>query len=235
MSEIFNNLSAALYQSKALAIGASFVWGVLSILLSPCHLTSIPLIMGYILKDKEKRLNGFLVSIIFSAGILLTILTVGLITGLLGRIIGDFGIWNNILVSIVFLIFGLYFLNVLHFDFSLNTGSKIKDTKKSYIGSFIMGVLFGAGVGPCTFAYFAPIMAIVFSYAKTALWFSALLVVSFALGHVSIIILAGSMTDKISKYIDWSSKAKGFEIVKKLIGVLMIVIAIYYIIKEFVL
>lgn len=235
MSEIFNSLSAALYQSKALAIGASFIWGLMSILLSPCHLTSIPLIIGYILKDKEKKLNGFSISVIFSAGILITIVTVGFVTSLMGRIIGDFGIWNNILISAVFLVFGLYFLNVLNFDFSLNTGSKIKDMKRNYIGSFIMGILFGAGVGPCTFAYFAPIMAIVFSYAKTAFWFSFMLVLSFALGHVSIIILAGSMTDRVSRYIDWSSKARGFNIVKKTIGVLMIALAVYYLLKEFVL
>lgn len=34
--------------SPLVAVAGAFLWGVLSILLSPCHLTSIPLIVGFI-------------------------------------------------------------------------------------------------------------------------------------------------------------------------------------------
>jgi len=48
LQEIFTTLTHAIEGTPALALGASVVWGILSILLSPCHLASIPLIVGYI-------------------------------------------------------------------------------------------------------------------------------------------------------------------------------------------
>lgn len=48
MSEsIFTTLYEAMTGAAWIAILASFAWGILSILLSPCDLSSIPLIVGY--------------------------------------------------------------------------------------------------------------------------------------------------------------------------------------------
>ena len=48
IERIFTSLTQAVEGSAAIAIAASFVWGILSILLSPCHLASIPLIVGFV-------------------------------------------------------------------------------------------------------------------------------------------------------------------------------------------
>ena len=48
MDELFASLSQAVEGAPALAMAAAFAWGVLSILLSPCHLASIPLVVGFI-------------------------------------------------------------------------------------------------------------------------------------------------------------------------------------------
>ena len=48
MEQLFTNLSHAVEGAPLLALGASVAWGVLSIILSPCHLASIPLIVGFI-------------------------------------------------------------------------------------------------------------------------------------------------------------------------------------------
>ena len=45
---VFNKLTKAVEGSVWIALAASFIWGILSILLSPCHLASIPLIVGFI-------------------------------------------------------------------------------------------------------------------------------------------------------------------------------------------
>jgi len=57
-----------------LALTAAFVWGGLSILLSPCHLSSIPLIVGFV--DAQGRTSprrAFAISTLFAVGILVTI------------------------------------------------------------------------------------------------------------------------------------------------------------------
>ncbi len=48
LHDLFVSLTAAVEGSPAVALGASLAWGILSILLSPCHLASIPLIVGFI-------------------------------------------------------------------------------------------------------------------------------------------------------------------------------------------
>jgi hypothetical protein len=46
VEQLLAALSRAVGGAVWVALSAAFVWGVLSILLSPCHLTSIPLIVG---------------------------------------------------------------------------------------------------------------------------------------------------------------------------------------------
>ncbi len=94
---MFEDLFTALYEAMTsavwIALLASFVWGILSILLSPCHLSSIPLVVGFIsTQGKISVKRTFNISLIFSIGILITIALIGIITASLGRLMGDVGV-----------------------------------------------------------------------------------------------------------------------------------------------
>jgi len=81
LEQLFTTLSQAVEGSAAVALAAAAGWGVLSILLSPCHLASIPLIVGFI--DSQGRMStarAFLVSLLFASGILVTIGLIGAAT-----------------------------------------------------------------------------------------------------------------------------------------------------------
>ena len=81
MEQLFTALSRAVEGSAGLALSAAFVWGILSILLSPCHLASIPLIVGFI--DQQGRITtrrAFTISLLFAGGILITIGVIGAVT-----------------------------------------------------------------------------------------------------------------------------------------------------------
>ena len=68
--------------TPVVALAASFAWGVLSIVLSPCHLSSIPLIIGFISGQGAEitARRAFTLSALFSAGILITIGAIGAVT-----------------------------------------------------------------------------------------------------------------------------------------------------------
>ena len=100
MEALFTFLTQAVESTPGIALGAAFVWGVLSILLSPCHLASIPLIVGFI--DEQGRttpLRAFVISLLFSTGILATIAAIGAITAAAGRMMGDVGRYGNYFVA----------------------------------------------------------------------------------------------------------------------------------------
>lgn len=222
-----NNLNA----SPGMALMASFLWGLLSILLSPCHLASIPLIIGFI--DEQGRIStkrAFLLSLLFALGILVTIALVGVVTGLMGRMLGDLGKWGDYLVAAVFIVVGLHLLEVIPLPFLGNAGQPAF-RKKGMWAALILGLVFGIALGPCTFAYMAPMMGIAFNLAASKLPLAIALVLMYALGHISVIVLAGTSTENVQKYLDWNEKSKGAVIVKKICGALVLLGGIYLAVK----
>ena len=114
MEQVFTSLTHAIEGTAAVAVAASFAWGLLSILLSPCHLASIPLIIGFI--NGQGRIStrrAFLLSALFAVGILVTIGAIGAATAAAGRMLGDVGRWCNYFVALIFLLVGLHLLGVI--------------------------------------------------------------------------------------------------------------------------
>jgi cytochrome c-type biogenesis protein len=48
MESLFIALTQVVTGTPLIALSAALAWGVLSVVLSPCHLASIPLIVGFI-------------------------------------------------------------------------------------------------------------------------------------------------------------------------------------------
>jgi len=227
--ELFTWLSQALIQSPEIAILAAFIWGVLSVILSPCHIACIPLIVGFI--DGQGNIStsrAFGLSSLFGLGILITIGVIGLITGLAGRMIGDIGGYGNYFVAVIFFAVGLNLLGVLPLPF-MEGGANPKYQRKGFLAAFILGLLFGIALGPCTFAYMATMLGVVFSMASTQIVFALSLLLAYGIGHCAVLIFAGTFTEVVQHYLHWSEKSKGAVILKKVCGILVILGGIYLI------
>ena len=108
MERLFVVLTHAVESTPAVALAAAFAWGILSVALSPCHLSSIPLIVGFISgQGKMTPRQAFWISTAFAVGILATIGLIGAITASAGRMIGDVGPIGNYIVAAI--IFGICF------------------------------------------------------------------------------------------------------------------------------
>jgi len=228
IEDIFTALSTALYDNFWIAAFASFGWGVLSILLSPCHLSSIPLVIGYITSQGKISLKRtFYISLVFAIGILITIAAIGIITASLGRLMGDVGTIGNYFVAGIFFLVGLYLLDVIKLDW--NAAGFRRTNSKGLLAALILGLLFGIALGPCTFAYMAPVLGIVFQTAQTNFASASVLLLAFGLGHCSIIVGAGTLTNKVQKYLNWSEESKTILWIKRICGVLVILGGVYLI------
>ena len=223
---LFTWLSNLVQSTFLLALLGAFLWGVLSILLSPCHLTSIPLVVGYISHQGVKTFRkAFWTSFAFSFGILITIGLIGLVTALLGRMMGDIGKWGNYLVAVIFFIVGLVLLEIIRFD--LPGIGRLKFKKRGVWAALVLGLIFGVALGPCTFAYMAPVLAITLFSPSSSFIKDFLLLALYGIGHCLVIVLAGTFTEVIQKYLNWNEKSKGTLIVKRICGILVIIAGIY--------
>jgi len=232
MEQLFTALTHAVEGTPAIALGAALVWGILSILLSPCHLASIPLIVGFI--DEQGRIStrrAFLISTLFAVGILITIGAIGAITAAAGRMMGDVGRWGNYFVAAIFFIVGLHLLDVIPMPWS-GLG-KVGMKRKGVLAAFILGLVFGIALGPCTFAYMAPMLGVTFSLARSDAAYGVLLLALYGVGHCSVIVVAGTSTELVQKYLNWNEESKGAVILKKVCGVLVLVGGVYLIYTAF--
>ncbi len=228
MQELFTSLTRAVEGTPGVAIGAAFIWGVLSILLSPCHLASIPLIVGFI--NGQGRIStrrAFAIATLFSVGILATIALIGALTAAAGRMMGDVGRYGNYFVAVIFFAVGLHLLDVI--PMPLAGPGKVGMKRKGMLAAFILGLVFGVALGPCTFAYMAPMLALTFNLGATNLAYGILLLAVYGLGHCSVIVLAGTSTELVQRYLKWTERSKGSVILKRACGVLVLAAGVYLI------
>jgi len=228
MEYLFTALTRAIEGAPAAALGAAFVWGILSILLSPCHLASIPLIVGFI--DGQGRIStrrAFLISVLFAVGILITIGAIGGLTAAAGRMMGDVGRFGNYFVAVIFFAVGLYLLDVIPMPWS--GPGQVGTARKGMLAAFLLGLIFGIALGPCTFAYMAPILAVTFKLASSAPLYGVALLTVYGVGHCSVIVLAGTSTELVQHYLNWSERSRGAVILRKVCGVLVLFGGLYLI------
>ena len=228
MDHIFTVLSRAVEGAPFIALSAAAIWGVLSIILSPCHLSSIPLIVGFISgQGRMTSARAFWIATLFSSVILITIAGIGIATAAAGRMMGDVGSWGNYFVAGVFFVVGLHLLGVIPMPWS--GPGQVNMKRRGLLAAFILGLVFGIALGPCTFAYMAPMLAVAFKLGAVNPFYGVSLLLAYGVGHCSVIVFAGTSTEMIQRFLNWNEESVGLAVVKRTCGVLMLVGGLYLI------
>jgi len=228
MTSLFETLTEAVAGAPPVAVSAAFAWGILSILLSPCHLASIPLIIGFIGEQSTMTTRrAFALTLLFSAGILVTMAAIGALTAALGRMLGDLGANVTYVVALTFFIIGLHFLGVI--PLPLPRAGPKAPSRRGGAAAFALGIIFGIAVGPCTFAFMAPMLGITLSVGVTDIPYAMFLLGAYGVGHASVIIAAGTFAGTVEHYLNWSAGSTGVIMIRKACGVLIIIAGVYLI------
>lgn len=205
--------------AAALAALGCFLWGVVSVLFSPCHLASIPLMVAYVAGQekavKPRQAVGY--SAAFTIGLFITIALIGVVCALLGRMLGDVGNYWQILVGAVLIWVALGMLGVE--SCTLSNSLLGRFNMKGLPGAFALGLSYGILSGSCTFGFIAPLLAIITVQGDIAS--GTVFIVLFAVGHCLPIMVAGSSTAMVRNLLEsrawqgagsWFRKGAGFVI-----------------------
>jgi cytochrome c-type biogenesis protein len=218
--------------APALAAAGSFLWGMVSVLFSPCHLASIPLIVAYV-AGQERALQprqAGLYALLFSFGLFLSIAAVGIACAVLGRMLGDVGPYWQVLVGIVLLWVALGMFGVE--ACSLSGGYLQRFGWRGAGGAFLLGLAYGVLSGSCTFGFIAPILAVV--VVQKQIITGVTLILFFALGHCLPIVAAGSSTAFVRRLLEshaWQQSGAWF---RRGAGVVICILGLYFIVNPIV-
>ena len=231
LDQLFLAINAWMTGSLALAALGCFLWGVVSVLFSPCHLASIPLIVGYVAGQGAiiQGRQAARYAVTFSLGLFVTIAAIGVICSLLGRMLGDVGPYWTIIVGVILLWVALDMLGVAHCSFSNGILGRLK--VKGLAGAFFLGLTYGVLSGSCTFGFIAPILAIITNQEKVLT--GVVLIVLFAVGHCLPIVVAGSSTALVQRWLENGAMRHGSIWFRKGAGVLIALLGLYFISKPF--
>lgn len=232
LDTIFLTINNWIVAESAIAGAGSFLWGMVSVLFSPCHLASIPLIVAYVGGQQQilgSRQASYY-SIAFTLGLFITIALIGIICAILGRMLGDIGNYWQILVGLVLVWVALGMFGVE--KCSMSGGLFLNRLNlKGILGAFGLGLAYGVLSGSCTFGFIAPILAIITVQQKVAS--GVVLILLFAIGHCLPIVVAGSSAAMVKGVLEnsrWQGATQWF---RKGAGVVITGLAVYFIVNPF--
>jgi cytochrome c-type biogenesis protein len=232
LDSLFLTINAWMTSASAIALIGCFLWGMVSVLFSPCHLASIPLIVAYV-AGQETAVNPKRASFYagaFTTGLFVTIAIVGILCAWLGRMLGDVGLWWQVPVGAVLIWVALGMLGVQACTMSGSILYRLNH--RGIHGAFGLGLAYGILSGSCTFGFIAPILAVVTVQQEWAT--GSLMMILFALGHCLPIVIAGSSTAMVRKLTEshaWQDAGSWF---RKGAGVVVGLMGLYFMIRPFI-
>lgn len=183
--------------------------------LTPCMLSMLPITIGYIGGYETRgRLQAAIQSLWFALGLATTLAGLGIFAASVGRVYGQVGSGLAIVVSCVAIIMGLNLLEIIPLQFPSWGGTEwISQTWPRGVRSYLLGLTFGLVASPCS----TPVLAtlLVWIGEQQNLTFGAVLLFFYAVGYVSPLVLAGTFTASVEKFLKlrrwsgWINPASG--------------------------
>ena len=217
------SLSRLITESFWLAPLIAVLAGVLTYF-TPCSLSTIPLVMGYVGGTKQRDTKrSFLLSVTFALGMAITYTALGVIASTLGGMIGAASGWWYIVLGVLMALLALQTYGI--FNFIPSTYLVSKNKKRGFIGAFLAGILGGVFSSPCSTPVLVALLAIV-AGSGSILW-GTLLLLLYSIGHGTLTVIAGTsvgFVQKLSASEKYGKLSKALNIV---LGTLLLLIAFY--------
>ncbi len=143
LESLFLTVNEWMTGGSAFAAPGCFLWGMISVMFSPCHLASIPLVVAYV-GGQDRAVSprkAGIYSVAFTLGLFITIALVGTVCALLGRMLGDVGRYWQLPVGGLLVWVALGMLGVERC--SMSGGLLYRLNFRGVAGAFGLGLCYG--------------------------------------------------------------------------------------------
>ncbi len=222
------SLLALLESNSLLAFVGAFGAGSITAI-APCSLVSVPLLVGSSValnKDLEGRKKVFYTyafASLFALGVMISFSIMGFIVAKFGGFFSVAPMWAYALASVFSILIGLYSWGVLG---EINKSSIMaRLIKYRLFGGFLIGLIFGLVSTPCASA---PLVAIITVAANSGYVYAYGLILTFALGHSMLLLIAGVSVGFTQSITSNKTIAKVSNYINKGFAIMLIGIGIYF-------
>jgi cytochrome c-type biogenesis protein len=230
LTDLLASAERLITSQPLLAVPAVFLGGLVTAL-NPCVLASIPLAIGFVGGYTRGRSKGyaFLLALFLFLGIAAAFTVLGLIAGLAGTLFGTTSrLWPVLIIIVCVLMGG----QILFFpDFELPMPRRVAPKVGGVVGAFLLGALTGVIATPCAM----PVLAVLLTYvaSKGNIIYGGLLLFTYALGHSVLVLVAGTSIGLAEAMVNSKGLKRASTILKKASGVLLLLVAAYFIYELF--
>jgi len=223
MTEILESISHIIMVSGWVAPALALVAGILTSF-TPCSLSSIPLVVGYVggVGPRDTKRSLFL-SLTFAAGAAVTFTTLGVVASIAGRLMGTSASWWYILLGVLMVLMAMQIWEI--FEIIPSSYLISKNTKRGFVGAFLAGILGGIFSSPCSTPVLITLLAIV--AGKGSIVWGILLLLLYSIGHGILAIIAGTSIGWVQKLSVSEKYSKISTVIKIIMGIFILLIGLY--------
>ena len=221
LDSVLQRLSESIAESGWLSPVIALAAGLITSI-TPCALSQIPLVLGYVGKEASPG-KAFRLSLVYALGTAVTFTAFGIAAALLGNLRGNASWWWYLILGILMILMALQMWGIVNIIPS--TYLSAINRRRGYLGALAAGVLGGIFSSPCS----TPVLVALLSIASAdgEVIKGGMLLLLYSIGCTALAVVLGSSPSLIRKL----GQKESFRAVSKalniLLGIIVLAIGLY--------
>jgi len=221
INQWLESMSTVLADNLWLGMLISFAAGILTSF-TPCSLSSIPLVIGYVSGYTDDKRKAFFYSLMFSLGMVAVFTALGVAAAFIGRLFLGIMMYWYLVLAIMMALMALQTWGVINI---LPQRCGYVKGKKGITGAVMLGALGAVFSSPCSTPVLIAILAVV--SAGQSIIGGALMLLLYSAGHSVLLIIAGTSVGWVQEISKSKKFSKAGGIIKALMGFIMLLLSLY--------
>jgi cytochrome c-type biogenesis protein len=225
--------------TQTVSFSAAFIAGLLSFL-SPCVLPLIPAYFSFITgfsidellgeHSKNIRKKVFFSTLAFVCGFSFVFILMGASASYIGNLIAAYKDYIRIIGGVIIILFGIHLTGWIHFR-SLNIERRfhVQNRPLHFMGTFVIGMAFGAGWSPCIGPLLGSILVIASS--EETVWKGIQLLALYSAGMAIPFILISIFINLLLEFLQRANRF--IKYINRIAGILLILVGIFLLTDSF--